>query len=523
MCVFIVSPTFRWRSLGGPAWSRNLGSKSGSPSALTVGAEPSGEGPIEAPKLTATATATAVATAEPVATRFSWERSSDGDGDGDGDGREDDFLAGKAINRGGTAVQRASNEVSRLAAKQRLHPLFPPMPPIPPAPRPRKLDRSTPPSVPAAAWGELEQDSSVCEGVPLSLLPNHCSTALIDTTAHGSLLSPNHRSEEEGEQLQNDNWRPAGEVLDQDDLAVSRGYLGNILVPPPFLPPLKEKAEAEEQEQQEQEQQEQHYEQENAMAESTDWSRDGVGMRGHGRETSIVVRMVADVVPLDEAAMNTGGARIPSFAEEAVAINERVPARSDQQQLEEEREEGLMGHRAQRHRALRIAGREKEADASSLVPRATSNDTARKNQLELGDVEDDDGARGEGHGEQRHTSCSRADNGEAVDRFCERDGDTVLQSGQVADGANSRDEAQGTVAEREESEEESDSSYRRDCAVLAGTAKIVFALLALEHRGVSSRFYRWKRTRDRPPKDRQQHHREGDDWGKPSARQEGGY
>ena len=58
------------------------------------------------------------------------------------------------------------------------------------------------------------------------------------------------------------------------------------------------------------------------------------------------------------------------------------------------------------------------------------------------------------------------------------------------------------AVEREVSEEESDSSYRRDCAVLAGTAKIMFALLALEHRGVSSRFYRWKRTRHRLQKDR---------------------
>lgn len=41
------------------------------------------------------------------------------------------------------------------------------------------------------------------------------------------------------------------------------------------------------------------------------------------------------------------------------------------------------------------------------------------------------------------------------------------------------------------------SSYRRDCAVLAGTAKIMFALMALEHRRVSSRFYRWKRRRRR--------------------------
>lgn len=37
-------------------------------------------------------------------------------------------------------------------------------------------------------------------------------------------------------------------------------------------------------------------------------------------------------------------------------------------------------------------------------------------------------------------------------------------------------------------------SYRRDCAMLAGTAKIVLALAALEHRRMSSSFYRWKRA-----------------------------
>lgn len=37
-------------------------------------------------------------------------------------------------------------------------------------------------------------------------------------------------------------------------------------------------------------------------------------------------------------------------------------------------------------------------------------------------------------------------------------------------------------------------AYRRDCAMLAGTTKIVLALVALEHRRLSSRFYRWKRV-----------------------------
>lgn len=47
--------------------------------------------------------------------------------------------------------------------------------------------------------------------------------------------------------------------------------------------------------------------------------------------------------------------------------------------------------------------------------------------------------------------------------------------------------------------------YRRECAVLAGTAKIVFALSALEYRRVSARFFRWKRRQrinsreERPP------------------------
>lgn len=36
--------------------------------------------------------------------------------------------------------------------------------------------------------------------------------------------------------------------------------------------------------------------------------------------------------------------------------------------------------------------------------------------------------------------------------------------------------------------------YRRDCAILAGTAKIVLALAASEHRRIYSRFYQWKRV-----------------------------
>lgn len=54
-----------------------------------------------------------------------------------------------------------------------------------------------------------------------------------------------------------------------------------------------------------------------------------------------------------------------------------------------------------------------------------------------------------------------------------------------------------TCGDRSSAEKEldADTSYRRDCAVLAGAAKIIYALRALEHRRLSSRFYRWKRMR----------------------------
>lgn len=71
--------------------------------------------------------------------------------------------------------------------------------------------------------------------------------------------------------------------------------------------------------------------------------------------------------------------------------------------------------------------------------------------------------------------------------------------------ANDRTDRQpgGSVEESAEAEvkailrhsEDEDDTYRRECAVLAGTAKAVFALAALEYRRVSARFYRWKRVR----------------------------
>lgn len=67
-----------------------------------------------------------------------------------------------------------------------------------------------------------------------------------------------------------------------------------------------------------------------------------------------------------------------------------------------------------------------------------------------------------------------------------REGERSAEGGLSSEGKGD----EGTGVEEVDGQE---TSYRRDCAVLAGSAKIVFALVALEHRRISSRFYRWKR------------------------------
>eukprot|EP00752_Nemacystus_decipiens_P012117 g10742.t1 len=464
----------RWRSLVGSGWSRSLGSRArGSRFSTTAITGASGEGSIEAPSLMETA----IVTVAPVPTGFSRKRSSDSDG------WEKRFLDDNARQRGGTAVvQPESNVGSRLAEKQRRHhPIFPPMPPMTPAPRTRTVETGSLPIAGAAAWEELEQDRSEREHAPRPPASNHwnINTPLLVGTMTGGFSScPDHASRE-GDQPREGNGTPTGEVQDQDSLAGTRGP-SNILSPLPFLAPLKEEEEDEDQEEE--------HEQENAPAESKDWRRDGVGVRV--RETSIVVRNVRPVggiVRLEETVTTTREARTPSFVGEVVDIDERMPTRGVPQELEEEeRAETLMGNGAERHRPLYAADREEEDDSASPVP--GDDNTACNDRLDAGGVEDDGRARGEGHGEQRQASRTRADNGEAADRVFRRDADTVPQRHNEAKGVIGRDEFQSAVAEidagdREESDEESDSSYRRDCAVLAGTAKIAFALNAanLDH------------------------------------------
>ncbi|CAM9459363.1 unnamed protein product, partial [Ectocarpus sp. 6 AP-2014] len=125
---------------------------------------------------------------------------------------------------------------------------------------------------------------------------------------------------------------------------------------------------------------------------------------------------------------------------------------------------------------------------------------------EHGDGETASGAGRKGserHGMQRHTSyiATETKHAEATGQASldERGDAPRKEKGHKKDTELGRKEEQyhheSRAAVENGEEEDTGSSYRRDCAVLAGTAKIVFALVALEHRRVSSRFYRWKRTR----------------------------
>ncbi|CAM9363547.1 unnamed protein product, partial [Ectocarpus sp. 8 AP-2014] len=132
-----------------------------------------------------------------------------------------------------------------------------------------------------------------------------------------------------------------------------------------------------------------------------------------------------------------------------------------------------------------------------------------KKLIEEEDHEDGETAPGTGqkgnerHGMQRHTSyiATETKHAEAIGQasLYERGDAPRKGKGHQKDTEFGRKEEQyhheSRAAVDNGEEEDTGSSYRRDCAVLAGTAKIVFALMALEHRRVSCRFYRWKRTR----------------------------
>ncbi|CBN79190.1 hypothetical protein Esi_0010_0100 [Ectocarpus siliculosus] len=149
---------------------------------------------------------------------------------------------------------------------------------------------------------------------------------------------------------------------------------------------------------------------------------------------------------------------------------------------------------------------EPDTACSVRMVNATEKKLIEEEEEEHGDGETVPGAGRKGserHGMQRHTSyiATETKHAEAIGQASlDERGDAPRKGkGHKKDTELGQKEEQyhhesRTAVENGE-EEDTGSSYRRDCAVLAGTAKIVFALVALEHRRVSSRFYRWKRTR----------------------------
>lgn len=84
----------------------------------------------------------------------------------------------------------------------------------------------------------------------------------------------------------------------------------------------------------------------------------------------------------------------------------------------------------------------------------------------------------------------------------DEEGDALGAERENKDGYQDVEQEPNNISGGDEDDRRLSSSYRRDCAVLAGTAKIAFALVALEHRRVSLRFYRWKRMRRLPRHDK---------------------
>ncbi|CAB1098751.1 unnamed protein product [Ectocarpus sp. CCAP 1310/34] len=150
-----------------------------------------------------------------------------------------------------------------------------------------------------------------------------------------------------------------------------------------------------------------------------------------------------------------------------------------------------------------------EPDTAFSVTMVNATDKKLVDEEDLEDGETAPGAERKGserHGMQRHTSyiAIETTHAEAIGRASlYKRGDAPRKGmGHTKDTELGRKEEQNhhesRAAVENGKEKDTGSSYRRDCAVLAGTAKIVFALMAVEHRRVSCRFYRWKRTRSSP-------------------------
>lgn len=353
--------------------------------------------------------------------------------------------------------------------RENCHPLYPPMPPMPLAPAPL-----------FSGVGPKESRTSL-DGrpTPQAFPPAAPEPLLVYTaTLYPPSLSPIHEdSNDKGERQQTGgSFRrgTAGEVQDRDQGPVANqpGDDWAPTTPSPLSSEGREK---------------------NVSPTCEEKARDQT--TSPRRETTSAVKEVAATVPSAEG----GGwqQQSPRSAFHNDLSVEGSPAQTSMQAPE-----------SKEKRETTFTTPDKEQPDTACSIRMVN--VPEKKLVEEEEHEDGERAQGEGregserHGMRCHTSYMATETkpAETIGQasLYEREVATRQEKGHKGDTELGLEEEQHhresrAAVENEEEEEDTGSSYRRDCAVLAGTAKIVFALMALEHRRVSSRFYRWKRTR----------------------------
>ncbi|CAN0547641.1 unnamed protein product, partial [Ectocarpus sp. 12 AP-2014] len=354
------------------------------------------------------------------------------------------------------------------------HPLYPPMPPMPLAPAPLLF-----------GVGPKESRTSVDGRTAPQAFPHAAPEPLLVYTASRdppSLLPIHEDSNDKGERQQaggSFSWGTTGEVQDRDHgpAANQPGVDWAPTTPSPLSSEGREN---------------------NVSPTRKEKARDQTTIPW--RETTSAIKAVAATVPTAE-----GGEwqQLPSpksgFHKSAFHKDhsvEGLPAQTSTQAPESEKK---------RETTFTTPDKEEPDTACSV----TMVNATEKKLVDEEDHEDGETAPGAGrkgskrHGMQRHTSyiATETQHAEAIGQasLYERGDAPRKGKGHTKDTELGRKEEQyhheSRAAVENGNEEDTGSSYRRDCAVLAGTAKIVFALMAVEHRRVSCRFYRWKRAR----------------------------
>lgn len=388
--------------------------------------------------------------------------------------------------RDGEAVEQDEKKNASLMESRSPRPLSPPVPLTPPTPRSRTEGSNVPilPTAEARLLVDGSKDSRV-----LAIGDSSSKETLSPKTS--SLLLNNYRTAERGYcQTSSDVGRAACEAPHGDDAPATDGFREDRAAPQPWRVPEKEE--------------------DFVLASGKDEPRT--------RE-----RKATDHRELAGTASSAEGRRQQQKQESEIGESGRhsalglghvgldgATAQSSQQETAAEEESG--GACGGGESVLQLPSPpcttldESRGDAECSF--AMDSCAAENKKIELKDVEIDSVGLWDRREDQIRAAYTAADQGEeerkgCLDRGCSGSPDKGLVLTDVGIRGQGEHEHASSNDVAEEEEVDTDASYRRDCAVLAGTAKVVFALVALEHRRVSSRFYRWKRTRH-PPLDRLQ-------------------